>query len=48
MMQSLQEKALYFVKKKRRNSHDSCRRSGNYLDGNRFVSSCNEGSRKNG
>ncbi len=48
MMSSLREKVLHFVKKKRRNSHDTCRRSGNYLDGNRLVSSCNEGSRKNG
>lgn len=48
MMQSLQEKVLYFVKKKRRNRYDTRRRSGSYLDGNRFVSSCNEGGRKNG
>lgn len=48
MMLSLREKVLHFVKRKRRNSHDSCRGSGNYLDGNRLVSSCNEGSRKNG
>lgn len=46
-MQSLQEKVLYSVKK-RRNKYDSCRRSGNYLDSNRVVSNCYEGSRKNG
>ncbi len=48
MMSSLREKVLHFVKRKRRIKHDSCRRSGNCLDGNRLVSSCNEGSRKNG
>ncbi len=48
MMWSLQEKVLPFVKRKRRNNHDTCRGSGSYLDGNRFVSSCNEDSRKNG
>ncbi len=47
MMQSLQEKVLYSVKK-RRNKHDSCRRSGNCLDSNRVVSNCHEDSRKNG
>lgn len=48
MMLSLREKVLHFVKRKRRNSHDSCRGSGNYLDGNWLVSSRDEGSRKNG
>lgn len=48
MMQFLREKVLYSVKKKRRNRYDTRRGSGSYLDGNRFVSSCNEGSRKNG
>ncbi len=48
MMWSLQEKVLPFVKRKRRNNHDTCRRSGSYLDGNSFVSSCNEDSRENG
>jgi len=47
MTQSLQEKVLYSVKK-RRNKHDSCRRSGNCLDSNRLVSNCYEGSRENG
>ena len=48
MMQSLRKKVLYSVRKKRRNRYDTRRGSGSYLDGNRFVSSCNEGSRKNG
>lgn len=48
MMQSLREKVLYSVRKKRRNRYDTRRGSGSYLDSNRFVSSCNEGSRKNG
>lgn len=48
MMQSLREKVLYSVRKKRRNRYDTRRGSGSYLDGNRFVSICNEGSRKNG
>lgn len=48
MMWSLQEKVLHSVKRKRRNRHDSCRRSGNCLDSDRFVSGCNEGGRKNG
>lgn len=48
MMQFLREKVLYSVKKKRRNSYDTCRGSGNYLDGNRVVSNYYEGSRKNG
>lgn len=48
MMSSVQEKVLHFVKRKRRIKHDTSRGSGNYLDGNRLVSSCNEGSRKNG
>lgn len=48
MMSSLREKVLHFVKRKRRNKYDSCRGSDNYLDGNRLVGSCNEGSRKNG
>lgn len=48
MMSYLREKVLHFVKRKRRNNHDSCRRSNNYLDGNRFVSNYDEGSRKNG
>lgn len=47
-MSSVQEKVLHFVKRKRRIKHDTSRGSGNYLDGNRLVSCCNEGSRKNG
>ncbi|MDR4146023.1 DUF2576 domain-containing protein [Bacillus thuringiensis] len=26
----------------RRNGYDTCRRSGHYLDGNRFVCNCDE------
>lgn len=48
MMWSLQEKVLPFVKRKRRNDHDTCRGSDNYLDSNRVVSNCYEGSRGNG
>lgn len=48
MMQSLRKKVLYSARKKRRNRYDTRRGSGSYLDSNRFVSSCNEGSRKNG
>lgn len=47
-MSSLREKALHFVKRKRRNSHDSCRGSGNYLDSNRLIRDYDEDSRKNG
>lgn len=48
MMSSLREKALHFVKRKRRNSHDTCRGSSNYLDSNRLIRDYDEGSRKNG
>lgn len=48
MMWFLQEKVLPFVKRKRRNNHDICRGSVNYLDSDRVVSNCYEGSRKNG
>ncbi len=48
MMSFLREKVLHFVKKKRRNDHDTCRRSGNYLDSDRLVGNRDEGSRKNG
>lgn len=48
MMWFLQEKVLPFVKRKRRNNHDTCRGSGNYLDSDRLVSHYDEGCRKNG
>ncbi|MRB76176.1 DUF2576 domain-containing protein [Bacillus thuringiensis] len=44
MMLSLPEKVLYFVKRKRRNNHDTCRRSGSYLDCNRIICSRYESS----
>lgn len=48
MMLSLREKVLHSAKRKERNKHDSCRRSGNCLDSDWFVSGCNESGRKNG
>ena len=44
----LSRKGIIFREKKRRNRYDTRRRSGSYLDGDRFVSSCNEGGRKMG
>ena len=45
----LAKKVLYSVKKKmRRKRYDTRRRSSSYLDGDRFVSSYNEDSRKMG
>lgn len=48
MMWFLREKVFLFAKRKGMSNHDTCRRSGNCLDGNRLVSNYDEGSRKNG
>lgn len=48
MMSSLREKVLHFVKRKRRNNHDTSRGSDNNLDSDRLVSNSDKGSRENG